>query len=77
MYAPAVTRGAFSSSPATTVARMQLTATIRPRPEPGATNIDGFEMKVITTEGPDYDTAKSALETRVPDGWQMLSVRSH
>jgi hypothetical protein len=56
---------------------MQLTATIRTRPEPGAKNVDGLAMDVITTEGPDYDTAKADLETRVPGGWQMLSVRSH
>jgi hypothetical protein len=56
---------------------MQLTATIRTKPEPGARNVDGLEMDVITTEAPDYGTAKADLETRVPDGWQMLSVRSH
>jgi hypothetical protein len=56
---------------------MQLTATIRRRPAPGAKNVDGLEMKVITTEGSDYDAAKADLETRVPGGWQMLSVRSH
>lgn len=56
---------------------MQLTGTIRTRPADGAKNVDGLEMKVLTTEGPDYDTAKTALDEQVPDGWQLLSVRSH
>jgi hypothetical protein len=56
---------------------MQLTATIRTRPEPGATNRDGLAMDVITTSADDYDTAYADLTQRVPEGWQMLSVRGH
>lgn len=69
--------GGVLSFPAATVDRMQLTATIRTRPDDGAKNVDGLAMEVITTEAPDYDTAKADLDGRVPDGWQMLSVRSH
>lgn len=54
---------------------MHLTATIRLRPEPGAKNVDGLAMEVLTA--PDYDTALAQLDARVPDGWQKLSVRSH
>jgi hypothetical protein len=56
---------------------MHLTATIRQRPDEGAKNVDGLPTDVITTEAPDYDTAKAELDGRVPDGWQMLFVRSH
>jgi hypothetical protein len=56
---------------------MQLTATIRTRHEPGAKNRDGLAMDVITTTADDYDTARAELDGRVPEGWQMLSVRSH
>lgn len=56
---------------------MQLTATIRQRPGHGATHRDDLTMDVITATADDYDTAKTALDNRVPDGWQMLSVRSH
>jgi hypothetical protein len=63
--------------PAAYARSMQLTATIRTRPEPGATNRDGLAMDVITTTADDYDTAYAALAQRVPEGWQMLSVRGH
>jgi hypothetical protein len=63
--------------PATYARGMQLTATIRTRPAPGATNRDGLAMDVITTTADDYDTARADLDGRVPQGWQMLSVRSH
>ena len=56
---------------------MQLTATIRTRPEPGAKNVDGLTMDVITAHADDYDTAYAELRQQVPDGWQMLSVRGH
>lgn len=56
---------------------MQLTATIRTRPEPGAKNRDGLAMEVITSTADDYDTALADLTARTPDGWHMLSVRSH
>lgn len=65
------------SCPAPTVDQMQLTATIRTVRAPGARNVDGLAIEVITTEAPDYDTAKAELDGRVPDGWQMLSVRQH
>ncbi|MBD8605513.1 MULTISPECIES: hypothetical protein [Aeromicrobium] len=55
---------------------MQLTATIRTRPRPG-TPLDDLVMDVITARADDYDTARDALDDRVPDGWQVLSVRSH
>lgn len=55
---------------------MILTATIRTAPATGARNRDGLTMDVITAEAPDYDTAKTELDAKVPDGWQMLSVRS-
>jgi hypothetical protein len=56
---------------------MQLTATIRTIPEPGAKNRDGLATDVITTTADDYDAAYADLAQRVPEGWQMLSVRSH
>lgn len=56
---------------------MHLTATIRTRPEPGAKTRDGLAMDVLTTTADDYDTAYADLQGRLPDGWQMLSVRSH
>jgi hypothetical protein len=56
---------------------MQLTATIRTRPETGAKNRDGLAMEVITATADDYDTAYTDLAERVPEGWHMLSVRSH
>lgn len=56
---------------------MQLTATIRTRPEPEANNVDGLAMEVITTTATYYDDAFAELQSRVPEGWQMLSVRSH
>lgn len=56
---------------------MHLTATIRLRPEPGAKNVDGLAMEVLTETADDYDTALAQLDARVPDGWQKLSVRSH
>lgn len=55
---------------------MTLTATIRTAPATGARNRDGLTMDVITAEAPDYDSAYTELEGKVPDGWQMLSVRS-
>lgn len=55
---------------------MNLTATIRTRPDEGATNVDGLAMDVLTATAPDYDTAKADIEGRVPDGWQILSLRS-
>ncbi|MFI5426032.1 hypothetical protein ACHMWU_03740 [Aeromicrobium sp. UC242_57] len=54
---------------------MILKATIRTRPETGAKNLDGLTMDVITAEADDYDTAKAELESKTPDGWQMLSIR--
>lgn len=33
-------------------------------------------MDVITATADDYNTAYSQLEGKVPDGWQMLSVRA-
>jgi hypothetical protein len=56
---------------------MQLTAAIRTRPEPGATNRDGVAVDVITTTADDHDAAYADLAQRVPEGWQILSVRSH
>lgn len=56
---------------------MQLTATVRTIPDSSADDIDSLRMDVITSEAPDYDTAYARLSTRVPDGWQLLSVRSH
>lgn len=55
---------------------MQLTATIRTRPGPGVP-LDDLVMDVITARADDYDTARTVLDDRVPDGWQVLSVRSH
>lgn len=58
-----------------TLDRVILKATIRTRPETGAKNLDGLTMDVITAEADDYDTAKAELESKTPDGWQMLSIR--
>lgn len=69
--------GAFSSFPVANVDPMQLTATIRTRPAEGAKNVDDLEMKVITTTATYYDDAYAELQQAVPEGWQMLSVRSH
>ena len=55
---------------------MKLTATIRTRPDDHKTDLSTLTMDVITAEAPDYDTARAELDGRVPDGWQMLSVRS-
>lgn len=55
---------------------MILTATIRTRPEEHAKNVDGLAMDVITGEGEDYDAAYAELVGKVPEGWQMLSVRA-
>lgn len=55
---------------------MILTATIRTAPGTGARNRDGLSMDVITVTADDYNTAYAQLEAKVPDGWQMLSVRS-
>lgn len=68
-------RWGFLSSAAPTLDRVILTATIRTRPETGAKNVDGLEMDVITATADDYDVAKAELEARVPEGWQMLSIR--
>ena len=56
---------------------MQLTAMIRTRPEDHKTDVSALAMDVITTTADDYDTALAELQGRVPDGWQMLSLRSH
>lgn len=56
---------------------MQLTATIRTRPTEGAKNVDDLAMDVLTETADDYDTALAQLDSRVPDGWQKLSVRAH
>jgi hypothetical protein len=41
---------------------MQLTATIRTRPESRSKNNDGIAMDVITAKADDYDSAKTELE---------------
>lgn len=56
---------------------MQITATIRQRPEEHAKNVDGLRMDVLTVTADDYDSAYADLELAVPSGWQMLSVRTH
>jgi hypothetical protein len=55
---------------------MQLTATIRTQPAEGAKTVDGLALDVITATADDYDTAKGELEDRVPDGWQIIALRS-
>lgn len=54
---------------------MILKATIRTRPDENAKNVDGLAMDVIAAEADDYDTAYAELESKTPDGWQMLSIR--
>lgn len=56
---------------------MQLTAMIRPCPADHKTDVSELGMDVITTTADDYDTALTELQGRVPDDWQMLSLRSH
>lgn len=60
-----------------TLDTMQITATIRQRPEEHAKNVDGLKMDVLTVTGDTYDQAYQDLEFAIPSGWQMLSVRSH
>ena len=67
----------FLSHLVASVERMQLTATVRTIPDPAANDIDSLRMDVITSEAADYDTAYARLSTRIPDGWQLLSVRRH
>lgn len=63
-------------TPAAYARRVNLTATIRTRPADHRTDLSTLTMDVITATADDYDTAKAELEGRVPDGWQMLSLRS-
>jgi len=63
------------SDPRRTVHLVTLTATIQRKPEKYGADPDP-ETRRITADGNDYDTAKTALEAQLPDGWRMLWINA-
>lgn len=51
-----------------------LRSTIRQKPAEGAKDRTGLETRVVEATGDTYDQARTALDTQVPDGWQLLHI---
>lgn len=55
---------------------MQLSGTIRIRPADDARSVDDLDTRDVVGIGTTYDDARAELDAQVPDGWQLLFVRS-
>jgi len=67
------------SSPGGTIERVSTTVTAitRQRPAIGATNHEGLELDVVKETADDYDSAVAAIRERLPEDWQILSLRTY
>jgi hypothetical protein len=53
-----------------------LTATIRKTPEAGARHVDDMPVDWLIATATHYDEALTDVSGRVPEGWQIIALRT-